>query len=213
LICRHAGIHVLAVDYRLAPENPAPAGLDDAYAAYRWALKNGADPGAEAGRVAVGGDSAGGNLAAVVSQLARDDGTPTPALQLLMYPATHFAAQTRSRILFAEGFVLSRKDIERSERQYLAGSGLKPDDPRVAPLLARDFSGLPPALVVTAGFDPLRDEGEQYAAQLGAAGGIVDLRRMASLVHGFANMAPLGGGSAVAVAETISAVQAHLCYR
>jgi acetyl esterase len=212
LICRGAGIHVLSVGYRLAPEHPAPAGLEDGYAAFKWALEHAAELGAEPGRVAVGGDSAGGNISAVVSQRARDDGAP-PVLQLLLYPATDLRGGTRSRALFAEGFFLTKKDMDFFQHQYLTGSGLDASNPQISPLLADNLAGLPPAIVVTAGFDPLRDEGEQYAAAMRDAGTVVDLRRMGSLIHGFASMAPLGGGSAVAVAEIISAVTAHLCHR
>jgi acetyl esterase len=210
LTCRDADIHVLAIDYRLAPEHPAPAAVDDAYAAFRWAHEHGGDLGAIPGNVAVGGDSAGGNLAAVVSQLARDDGGPMPVLQWLIYPRTDFTAQTRSHTLFADGFVLTKHDIEWFEAQYLGGSGIEPTDPRVSPLLAERLSGLPPALIAVAGFDPLRDEGERYAAALLAAGTAVDLRSMGSLTHAFANLFQLGGGSAVATTELISALRAHL---
>jgi len=210
-ICRGAGVHVLSVDYRLAPEHPAPAGLEDAYAAYRWALQHGARFGTEPGRVVVAGDSAGGNLAALVSQRGRDDSAP-PLLQLLLYPVTDLRGGTRSRVLFADGFVLTGADMDFFEGHYLAGSGLDGADPRVSPTLGK-LSGLPRALVVTAGFDPLRDEGEQYAEAMRAAGVLVDLRRMPSLTHGFANLAPLGGGSALALAEVTSALRAHLCYR
>jgi acetyl esterase len=210
LTCRDADIHVLSVDYRLAPEHPAPAGLDDAYAAFRWADQHAAELGGIPGKVAVGGDSAGGNLAAVVSQLARADGGPMPALQWLIYPRTDFTARTRSLSLFADGFLLTKRDIDWFETQYLAGSALESTDPRISPSLADDLSGLPPALIAIAGFDPLRDEGEQYAAALQAAGTAVDLRSMRSLTHGFANLFPLGGGSAAATAELVSALRAHL---
>ncbi|BCO37005.1 alpha/beta hydrolase [Mycobacterium heckeshornense] len=210
LTCRDADIHVLSVDYRLAPEHPAPAALDDAYAAFRWAHEHAAGLGAIPGKVAVGGDSAGGNLAAVVSQLARADGGPRPALQWLIYPRTDFTARTRSLSLFADGFLLTKRDVDWFETQYLADSDLEPTDPRISPLLADDLSGLPPALIATAGFDPLRDEGEQYAAALRAAGTAVDLRSMRSLTHGFATLFPLGGGSAVGTAEIVSALRAHL---
>jgi acetyl esterase len=210
LTCRDADIHVLSVDYRLAPEHPAPAGLDDAYAAFRWADQHAAELGGIPGKVAVGGDSAGGNLAAVVSQLARADGGPMPALQWLIYPRTDFTARTRSLSLFADGFLLTKRDIDWFETQYLAGSDLESTDPRISPSLADDLSGLPPALIAIAGFDPLRDEGEQYAAALQAAGTAVDLRSMRSLTHGFANLFPLGGGSAAATAELVSALRAHL---
>lgn len=214
LTCRDAGIHVLSVDYRLAPEHPAPAGLQDAYAAFQWAHEHAAELGARPGQVAVGGDSAGGNLAAVVSQLARDkarsDGGPVPVLQWLLYPRTDCTANTRSMSLFAKGFLLTRRDIDWFHAQYLDGSGIDPADPRVSPLRAQTLAGLPPALIVVAGFDPLRDEGEQYAAALQAAGTVVDLRLMRSLTHGFANLFPLGGASTAATSELVSALRAHL---
>lgn len=213
LTCRDAGIHVLSIDYRLAPEHPAPAAVDDAYAAFRWAHEHAADLGAIGGRVVVGGDSAGGNLAAVVSQLARDDGGPVPVLQWLLYPRTDFTAQTRSLSLFAAGFLLTKHDLDWFHARYLDGSGLGPEDPRVSPLLADTLSGLPPALITIAGFDPLRDEGERFATALSAAGNAVDLRCMGSLTHGFANLFPLRGDSATATAELISALRAHLSRR
>jgi len=210
LTCRDADVHVLSIDYRLAPEHPAPAAVDDAHAAFRWAHEHAGDLGAIPGKIAVGGDSAGGNLAAVVSQLARDDGGSMPVLQWLIYPRTDFTARTRSLSLFADGFFLTKHDIEWFEAQYLGDSDLEPADPRVSPLLADTLSGLPPALIATAGFDPLRDEGEQYAAALRDAGTPVDLRSSGSLTHGFASLFPLGGGSAVATTELISALRAHL---
>ena len=214
LTCRDAGIHVLSVDYRLAPEHPAPAAVEDAYAAFRWASEHAAELGAAPGRVAVGGDSAGGNLAAVVSQLARDEaqktGSAAPVLQWLIYPRTDFTARTRSLSLFAQGFLLTKRDIDWFNSQYLGDSGVDPADPRVSPLLADSLSGLAPALIAVAGFDPLRDEGESYAAALRAAGTPVDLRSLGSLTHGFANLFQLGGHSAVATSELISALRAHL---
>jgi acetyl esterase/lipase len=210
LTCRDAGIHVLSIDYRLAPEHPAPAAVEDAYAAFQWAYEHAGELGAVPGRVAVGGDSAGGNLAAVVCQLARDDGGPAPVLQWLIYPRTDFTAQTRSLSLFARGFLLTRRDMDWFEAQYLRGSGVDPADPRVSPLLADSLSGLAPALIAVGGFDPLRDEGESYAAALRAAGTPVDLRYLGSLTHGFASLFQLGGDSAVATSELISAVRAHL---
>lgn len=210
LLCRDAGVHVLAVDYRLAPEHPAPAAVDDCYAAYRWAVEHAAEFGADPARVAVGGDSAGGNLAAVASQLARNDGFALPALQLLLYPVTDFANDTRSKTLFADGYFLTKKDMDWFRDNYLAGSALDVDDPRVSPLLAEDLSGLPPAMVLTGGFDPLRDEGNQYAEALAAAGVAVDHRQFGPVVHAFANFFPLGGASATATAEVVSALRAHL---
>jgi acetyl esterase len=210
LICRDARVHVLAVDYRLAPEHPAPAGVQDCYAAYRWALDHAAELGADPSRVAVGGDSAGGNIAAVVSQLARNDGIALPALQLLIYPATDFSSDTRSKTLFADGFFLTKKDMDWFRDNYVVGSALEVSDPLISPLLAEDLAGLPPAMVLTGGFDPLRDEGNRYAEALAAAGVPVDHRQFGALVHGFANFFPLGGASATAMAETVSALRAHL---
>jgi len=210
LTCRDAGIHVLSIDYRLAPEHPAPAAVDDAYAAFQWAYEHAGELGATPGRVAVGGDSAGGNLAAVVCQLARDSGGPAPVLQWLIYPRTDLTGQTLSLSLFARGFLLTKRDIDWFESQYLRGSGIDRADPRVSPLLAESLSGLAPALIAVAGFDPLRDEGESYAAALRAAGTAVDLRYMGSLTHGFVNLFQLGGDSLNATSELISALRAHL---
>jgi acetyl esterase len=210
LTCRDGGVHVLSIDYRLAPEHSAPAAVEDAYAAFKWAQEHAGELGAIPGRVAVGGDSAGGNLAAVVSQLARDEGGPAPVLQWLIYPRTDFTAQTRSMSLFARGFLLTRRDMDYFHAQYLRGSGVDPTDPRVSPLLAESLSGLAPALIAVAGFDPLRDEGEAYAAALRAGGTAVDLRYMGSLTHGFVNLFQLGGDSAVGTSELVSALRAHL---
>ncbi len=210
LISRDAGVHVLAVDYRLAPEHRAPAAADDAYAAYRWAREHAVDLGADPRRVAVGGDSAGGNLAAVVTRLARDAGDPMPSLQWLIYPVTDCRGGTRSRSLLGDGFLLTKHDTDWFQNCYVEGSGLDFADPLVSPLLAEDLSGLSPALVITAGFDPLRDEGEQYAARLREAGVPVDHRLMPSMIHAFLNLNVLGGGVARANAEMISALRAHL---
>lgn len=209
-ICRSARVHVLTVDYRLAPEHKAPAGSDDAYAAYLWALEHASELGADPTRVAVGGDSAGGNLSALVTQRARNDGARLPALQVLIYPGTNAAAQTRSMTLFANGFFLTRHDIDWFKETHLAGTGIDTDDPRVSPMHAADLSGLSPALIITAGFDPLRDEGRQYADALRAAGTPVDYREYGTVVHGFANFFALGGDSATATADFISAIRAHL---
>ncbi|MCV7186274.1 alpha/beta hydrolase [Mycolicibacterium murale] len=208
-ICQDAGVHVFSVDYRLAPEHPAPAAVDDCSAAYAWITAHAAELGITGG-VAVAGDSAGGALAAVVARWAARSDVPTPSLQFLIYPVTDLAARTRSRTLFGDGFVLTGHDLDFFRRAYLDGSGVAVTDPRVAPLLAHDLTGLPPALVVTAGFDPLRDEGEQYAEALAAAGVPVDLRRMGSMTHGFINFAGLGGAVERHLAELISALRAHL---
>jgi acetyl esterase len=210
LTCRDADVHVLSIDYRLAPEHEAPAAVDDAYAAFTWAGEHAGELGAIPDKIAVGGDSAGGNLSALVAQLARDAGGPQPVLQWLIYPRTDFSAQTRSLTLFADGFLLTKADIDWFTDQYLGSSGIDPSDPRISPLLAESLAGLPPALIATAGFDPLRDEGDAYAAALSEAGVPVDLRSMGSLTHGFASLFPLGGGSALGAAELVSALRAHL---
>jgi acetyl esterase/lipase len=210
LTCRDAEVVVLSVDYRLAPEHPAPAAVDDAYAAFRWAHAHAAELGGIPGCVAVGGDSAGGNLAAAVALLARDDGGAGPVLQWLLYPVTDVAAQTRSRTLYGDGYLLTKHDVDWFTAQYVGRSPLDPSDPRVSPLRAADLSGVAPALIVIAGFDPLHDEGEQFAMALRDAGVVVDLRRMRSLTHGFINLFPLGGGSATATTALISALRAHL---
>lgn len=209
-ICRSGAVHLLSVAYRLAPEHPAPAGAEDAYAAYLWAREHAAELGADPHRVGIGGDSAGANLAAVVSLRARDERAAPPALQVLLYPMTNLDAQTRSKTLFAGGFFLTRRNLDWFRERLLGGSQLGGDDPRVSPLLAGDLSGLAPALVVTAGFDPLRDEGRQYADALRAAGTPVDHREFGSVIHAFANFFVLGGASATALAEVISAIRAHL---
>lgn len=209
-ISDRAGVHVLFVDYRLAPEHKAPAAVEDAYAAYQWAVEHAPELGADPNRVAIGGDSAGGNLATVVAQRARDEGAPQPALQWLLYPVTNFASRTRSYGLFPNGFFLRGWDMDFCHDQYVGGSGIEPTDPRVSPLLADDLSGLAPAIVITAGFDPLRDEGRQYAEALRAAGVSVDLREYGSLIHAFPNFFGLGGGAAAATYEIISALRTHL---
>ncbi|BBZ07159.1 lipase [Mycolicibacterium doricum] len=210
LICRDGGMTVLSVDYRLAPEHKAPAAADDAYAAFHWATEHAAELGVAADRIAVGGDSAGGNLAAVVSQRARNAGAPPPALQLLIYPVVDVCSETRSKTLFADGYFLTARDMDWFMDHYLGGASVDPTDPEVSPLLADDLSGLPPALVLTGGFDPLRDEGNRYAEALRNAGVPVDLRQERSLIHGFANFFPLGGDSETATAAMISALRAHL---
>jgi acetyl esterase len=210
MICRHAVTQVLSVDYRLAPEHPAPAAIDDCFVAYRWAIEHAADLGADPSRLGVGGDSAGGALAALVALRSRDENIPQPALQVLLYPVLDLAAQTHSRSSLSEGFFLTRQDMEWFTHQYLGRSELAADDPRVSPLRAADLSGVAPTLILTAGFDPLRDEGAAYAKALRSAGVCVDHRQFDSLTHGFASIAPFGGGSAEALTVTISAIRAHL---
>ena len=185
-ICLHTGFVVLSVDYRLAPEHAFPAGLDDVYAAVTWAVGHAAELGADPGRVLVGGDSAGGNLSTVVAMLARQKGTPLISGQVLFYAGLDGAhLDTPSYKDFGEKSLgLSRRDVEWYLEQYTP----EPQDrldPRISPLLAKDLSELLPALVVTAEFDVLRDEGEAYARRLQEAGVKVKLMRCNGMTHGF----------------------------
>jgi len=208
-LAREAGVVVLSVDYRRAPEDPFPAGVDDALSAFRFAVENADRLGADASAVAVGGDSAGGNLAAAVSQLARVGGGPMPAFQLLLYPVTDLSEKRRSYSLFRDGFFLTERQMDWYRDHYLPDSAAALDS-RASPLLAEDLSGLPPAYIATAGFDPLRDEGEEYAMRLREAGVPVALRRHPALVHGFANMATLGRACAPAMREAAGALRMGL---
>jgi acetyl esterase len=208
ILCKHAGAHVLAIAYRLAPEHPFPAPVEDARAALRWAHQHAALLGADPSRIGVGGDSAGGNLAAVVSQLAARDGGPAPVLQLLIYPATDFTRRRRSRDLFGEGFLLSNAEMDWFEDNYLGPERTHASDPRASPLLADDKSNLAPAYVVTAAFDPLRDEGEEYAAALRAAGTPVVLRRFPGFIHAFVAGAGVSRPAHDAVVEIAGATRA-----
>jgi acetyl esterase len=205
-LAREAGVAVLSVDYRLAPEHPFPAAVDDSLAAFKWAHENAAELGADPAAIAVGGDSAGGNLAAVVGQLAAADGGPVPAFLLIIYPATDFSEKRRSVKLFKEGFLLTEDDMDWYTAHYLPDEEAA-RDPRASPLLADDLSGTPPAYVVTAGFDPLRDEGEAYAARLREAGVPVALRRHRGLIHGFANMTGVGRTGRAAMLEVAGALR------
>lgn len=205
-LCAHAEVSVIAVDYRLAPEAPFPAAVDDSLAAFRWVHASAASLGLDPDRLAVGGDSAGGNLAAVVAQQCVADGTPGPAFQLLIYPATDRETPTRSSKLFNKGFFLVEEDMVWFTNSYAA----PPGDLRAAPLLAADVSQLPPAYITTAGFDPLRDEGEAYAAKLAEAGVQVALRRHDGLIHGFASMTAVSRVSRDAVVEMAGALQLGL---
>jgi acetyl esterase len=215
LLCAHAGILVLSVDYRLAPEHPWPAAPDDALAAWRWTVAHAAELGADPQRLAMGGDSAGGNLTAVTTQAAAAGGAGTaPAAQLLLYPAVDFAGTYESRRTFGHGFYLENASMDWCEHLYLGVRGTPGAadraDPRVSPLLASDLSRLPPTLVVTAGFDPLRDQGEAYAAALGAAGVPVLARRMPDLIHGFANVLGVGRRSREATLEVAALLRGML---
>jgi len=194
VLCRQltaeAGVSVIAVDYRLAPEHKFPAAADDAWAATRWIAAHAAELGVDADRLAVGGDSAGGNLAAVVALLAREAGGPRIALQILLYPVTDLVSESQSYADLADGYMLTRDSMRWFRAQYLAKEQ-DAADWRVSPLRAPSLAGLPPALVVTAGYDPLRDEGEAYARRLREAGVSVDAVSFGGMIHGFVPMGRL----------------------
>ena len=193
-----SGASVVSVEYRLAPEHKFPAAIDDAWAATRWVVAHAGELGLDGRRLAVGGDSAGGNLAAVVSLLARDAGGPAIALQVLIYPVTDLAAETGSYRDFADGYLLTRDSMRWFAAHYLATRD-QAADWRASPLRAPSLAGLPPALVVTAGFDPLRDEGEAYARRLRDAGVRVDAVGYGGMIHGFVPMGRLIDTAALAV--------------
>jgi acetyl esterase len=198
-LAERAGVRVLAVDYRLAPEHPFPAAFDDALAAYRWAVENAPTLGVDPDRIAVGGDSAGGNLAAGVALAAAREGLPL-AFQLLVYPATDATRQTRSFELFGSGFYLTRRFMELANELYVPDEADR-KDPHASPLFDDVPEGLAPAYVATAGFDPLRDEGEAYARKLCDAGVRVEMHRFPDQIHGFFNVLGPGHRSRAAVAE------------
>jgi len=203
LIAKHADVHVLSVDYRLAPEHPFPAPVDDCVAAFTWAVEHAADLGADPRRVAVAGDSAGGNLAAVVSQLTKDSGAQAPYAQMLIYPGADASKAYPSKGLFGEGYLLSKATMDWYVDTY-AGSTDR-FDPRLSPIHAKDMRGLPPTVLTTAAFDPIRDEGEAYAEALRAAGVQVIARRAAGLVHGYFGM---GGIHRASLEESLAVIGA-----
>ncbi|HEY2333442.1 MAG TPA: alpha/beta hydrolase [Solirubrobacterales bacterium] len=208
-LAEHSGCRVLSVDYRLAPEHPFPAPVEDTVAAFAWAHEQAAQLGADPDRIAVGGDSAGGNLATALCLQLRDSGGPMPAMQLLLYPVTDVVGGQQSRDTFAEGFLLTRDDMEWFESHYIP-AGVDEGEPRASMMRAEDISGLPPAYLATAGFDPLRDEGEVYAARMREAGARVVLQRHPSLIHGFANLTPICPSAHTAMLEVAGALRMGL---
>ncbi len=191
-LCRslsaESGCAVISIGYRQAPEHKFPAAVEDAFAATRWVADNAAALGIDIQRIAVGGDSAGGGLAAVVCQTALAQGGPKLALQVLFCPALDMAAETASRSEFAEGYFLSRATIDWMLQQYCPPE-VDPKDPRLSPLRAAQLSGLPPAHIHTAEYDPLRDEGAAYAERLREAGVATRYTCHAGLIHHFCAMA------------------------
>ncbi len=207
MIAAQSGAVVVAVDYRLSPESKFPAAVEDACAATLWVAANAARLGIDPRRIAVGGDSAGGNMGTVVAMMCRDHGGPSLALQLLLYPATDLSSfETASHRKLAEGNFLTRSAMDWFTGHYLA----RPQDaldPRASPLLATNLSWLPPALLITAEFDPLRDEGEAYVKRLEEAGVPVVCTRYAGVIHGFISMAGLLSEGRRAIGQVAQALK------
>ncbi len=209
LLCREMGVQVLSVDYRLAPEHPCPAALEDAADVLAWARARAAEFGVRPEAIAMGGDSAGGNISAVVAQQQSQAATPLLA-QLLIYPGTDLPSERPSRREFAQGYFLDAPLRQWFYDNYLQDSAFAPDDARVSPLRAELKKAQSPALMVTAAFDMLRDEGEAYAEALRAAGGVTDCWRAPALGHGFVNLVGVHGVSEQAVVEIARRFQ-RLC--
>ena len=212
-ICRElaasANVTVVAVDYRLAPEHPFPAGVEDCWAALRWVASSGDELGVDSSRLAVAGDSAGGNLAAVMTLRAREAGGPSIAFQLLIYPATsHDEFPSRSHPDTQTIFL--NVELMRWFWQNYAPEGIDTNSPELSPLLADDLSGLPTAWVVTAECDPLRDEGEAYAKRLMEAGVTVDYRLIETMPHAFFHMCGALPAAKAAVTEAAEALRKAL---
>ena len=206
------GTVVVSVDYRLAPEHRWPAAAEDAYAATVWVAEHGDAVGVDPGRLAVAGDSAGGNLTAVVAQMARDRGGPTLAFQLLVYPVIDLGAtrvEHPSQTENAEGYFLTTTQMEWYREQYLPDDAAG-EEPYASPIKAGSLVGLPPACVVTAEMDPLRDEGEAYGRALADAGVPVQVHRAAGMFHGFFNMDAVLDGSKEAQRVAFGAMRAVL---
>ena len=207
MLCEQARCVVVAIDYRLAPEHPFPAGLDDARAALAWTFENAAELGGDPRRVAIGGDSAGGNLSAVLAQETRGS-DPGLVAQLLIYPATNMAHDEASMPASvaenAEGYFLTLEDMLWFQSQYVP-AGADATDPRLSPALADELSGIAPAVVATGGYDPLRDDGRAYAEALAAAGTEVRDLRFEPMIHGFFALGPISEGAAAATDETVAA--------
>ncbi|MEH6402975.1 MAG: alpha/beta hydrolase [Sneathiella sp.] len=197
---------VLSVDYSLAPEHKYPAAVDDAYAVLRWTQSNGAEKGLDTTKIAVGGDSSGGNLAAVAVQDAKRAGTPQPVFQLLLYPTTDANFDAKSHETYADGFFLTGERMRWYRDHYLPTSDAR-NEVRASPGLENDLSGLAPALIITAGFDPLRDEAEEYAKKLKSAGVPMGMIRYEGMVHGFMSLTGLLKDGEAAIKTSVHALQ------
>ena len=208
LLSEASDLPVFLPHYRLAPEHPFPAALDDAFAATQWIAANASELGIDPGRIAVGGDSAGGTLAAVVTQMAREKG-PKLAFQLLMFPNTQMGGETDSLKEYAVGYFLERHAIEWFNGQY-APNETDRASALVSPLRAKDFARLPPAYVLLGGYDPLHDEGQAYAARLRAAGVAVTIADYPDMVHCFIYLQTVLPQAHIALADAAHAVSAAL---
>jgi acetyl esterase len=209
LLAAQSGVRMLSVDYRLAPEDPYPAALEDALAAFRAVRDEAVAFGADPNLIAVGGDSAGANLALVVAQQQAALGLPVPGFVLALYPVTDAERSGGSRELFADGFGLTAAYLAELERLYLP-DGVPTDDQRGAILRAEDLSGMPPVYLATAGFDPLRDEGEELAERMRQVGVPVVARRFPGLVHGYASFTAVSAAARDASLDAASALRAAL---
>lgn len=212
-VCRRladlTGYRVLAVDYRLAPENPFPASHDDCLSATQWAFENAASIGFDPARIATCGDSAGGNLSASIAISLRDEGRHKLAMQVLMYPVTTFTVTTESMDRLAEGYFLTKEGMIYFRDALFGDTGLG-HDPRVSVLDVSDLSGLPKAFVSTAGFDPLSDEGAAYAKALADAGVEVEHHHYESFIHGFYNLAALAPAVLAAYDDVVASLKKTL---
>jgi acetyl esterase len=201
------GCIVVSVDYRLAPEHPFPAAADDAYYATLWVATHASGFGGDPLRIVVCGDSAGGNLAAVVAQIARDRGTPAIRFQLLIYPVTDAACDTPSYSENSEGYFLTKAAMQWFWNHYVQNEADR-IHPYASPLRTSSFAGLPEAMVITAEYDPLRDEGEQYAERMRAAGTPVQLKRYDGMIHGFFTMGGVIDPGKTAIQQSADALRA-----
>ena len=208
ILCAQADLTVVAVHYRRAPESPYPAALNDCYAATRWVADNAETLGVDAQRIGVGGDSAGGNLAAAVALKARDEGQPGIACQLLIYPVTDANFGTGSYEQNAEGYLLTRKGMQWFWDHYVPA--IEDRAQAYASPLRAPLENLPPALLQTAEFDPLRDEGEAYADRLKRAGNTVQQTRYDGLIHGYFGMQATVSKANTAISEAIQFLKQHL---
>jgi acetyl esterase len=202
-----SGSVVASVDYRLAPEHRYPVAAEDAFAATAWVAREAERLGVDPARLAVGGDSAGGNLATVVALMARERGGPALRFQLLVYPVTRHGFETPSYEEFAEGYLLTREAMRWFWNHYLGDRPAAGRDPYASPLLCPDLAGLPPALVMTAEYDPLRDEGEAYGERLRAAGVPVTVSRYPGMIHGFFRMTNHMDQARAALAQAATALR------